>query len=81
MWGSHVYTPNTHPSLLGAGFFMGRQMAAIPTTVAINCPRCDEPIDCTLEAEEHADERGYITLECVVPDLRARLSAHYEVAH
>ena len=56
-------------------------MAAIPTTVAINCPRCDEPIDCTLEAEEHADERGFVTLECVVPDLRTRLASHYEVAH
>lgn len=58
-------------------------MAALPTTIAVHCPRCNEPIDCTLATEEIPDDerRGFHTLTASVPDLRERMTAHYAAAH
>lgn len=58
-------------------------MPALPTTVAIACPRCNDTIECTLVTEHTPDDdrRGFHTLTCHIPDLAERMTAHYETEH
>ena len=58
-------------------------MPALPKNVAVDCPRCGQPVDCTLATTEVRDDdrRGYVILECSIPDLAQRLADHYRTAH
>jgi len=58
-------------------------MPTLPATVDIDCPRCNEPIVCTLETAPLPGDgkRHSAQYEARVPDLAERMAAHYAAAH
>lgn len=55
-------------------------MAAAIATVDIDCPRCDNPITCNVEATPRAPKPGAKTADFRVVDLADRFAEHYETA-
>lgn len=57
-------------------------MAAMPSTVDIDCPRCDTKIQCTLEVKTLPPKPGATVAEAqaLVPDLADRFAEHYREA-
>lgn len=59
-------------------------MTVIPETVAISCPRCDVPIECTLKSQlppAKPGEKAGSDVALTVPDLADRMAEHYRQHH
>lgn len=58
-------------------------MSALPETVAVRCPRCDNAIACTLELKTDPDAgtQGGLVVNVTVPDLAERMAQHYNEIH
>lgn len=55
-------------------------MPSMPNTVNVNCPRCAEPVACTLALATATGDDG-LAIDVSVPDLAQRMAKHYSDVH
>lgn len=58
-------------------------MPTLPSTVGVDCPRCNETVECTLHSESATPKPGArpVTVRLAVPDLADKMAAHYAERH